>query len=258
MNNNSENYFPRSLTDDEKKYLFSVLPENKPGYKSYREKINELSVIGYGRFGGTNLILGKENEKPDLSIPSSPVFAAGYVIYDSVEVYIVIHEEEFDQIEIDISETILSDEIKEKKEINRWNYSEWKPGDRAPNDNGMVRQVDLSVDNYILAFAPTHKKIWVHNSATGINHFIPSGIFYNELMSIKGIRESKIVLNYNLLFEKLSEFGDNELFSAFINYNKLKRRIKFDYNQVEIKKEKESFFQKVFRRKKKSDERRNN
>lgn len=249
MNKNHENKFPRKLSVEEKEYLNFVLPENKPGYKLYRDKLNHLFVIGYGRFGGTNLILGKENDKPDLSIPSSPVLAAGSVIFNTGELYIIVHEEEYDQIEIDISETVKKEIIKEKSEIKRWSYSAWNPGEKAPDDNGYVREVVLHKDNFILAIAPSHKKIWIHNIKTGINHFIPSGIFYNELMSIKGIRESKIVLNYNLLFEKLSEYSDNELFTSFVNYNKLKKRIHFEYSYVKIDEKESSFLKNIFRRK---------
>ena len=46
--------FPRQLTSIESMLLFSVLPANKIGYNSYRDKINNLVVTGLGRFGGGN------------------------------------------------------------------------------------------------------------------------------------------------------------------------------------------------------------
>jgi hypothetical protein len=251
MINKPVNIFPRKLSDEETVFLNSVLPENKPGYNAYRKRIGELVVIGYGRFSGTNLILGNEKDVPDLSISSSPVFAAGNIIYDEGEVYILIHEEEFGQIEFDISTTLTGDFKKVTFENKSWNYSEWNPGNSAPNDNGYIREVTLLKNSFLLALAPSHKKIWVHDYNSGVNHFIPSGIFYNELMSIKGIRESKIVLNYSLLFDNVSNYTDNELISAFISYNKLKKRFKFEYVQIEEHSENKSIFEKGFWRKKK-------
>ena len=58
MYENSLNDFPRKLTERERDFLFSILPENKKGYKLYRDKIDSLFVIGFGRFGDTNLVLG--------------------------------------------------------------------------------------------------------------------------------------------------------------------------------------------------------
>ncbi len=77
MNDNSLNNFPRRLTERERDFLFSVLPGNKKGYKLYREKIDSSFVIGFGRFGDTNLILGKENSMIDLDIPSAPILQVG-------------------------------------------------------------------------------------------------------------------------------------------------------------------------------------
>ena len=128
------NVFPRKLTTQERELLFSILPEYKTGYNSYRKKINELMVIGSGRFGGGNFILGKENTKPDLSFPSSPVFATGTNVYTEATIDIAIHEEVDDEIEYDIS-VMNKDFIPETlTEIRKWNYSEWNPGNNAPND----------------------------------------------------------------------------------------------------------------------------
>ena len=88
--NQNENQFPRQLTSTENMFLFSVLPENKIGYKTYRNKINNLVVTGSGRFGGGNFVLGKEGTEPDLSFPSSPVFAIGTNVYKEGTIDITI------------------------------------------------------------------------------------------------------------------------------------------------------------------------
>src|SRR5512135_3741418 len=98
MLNSGAEQFPRELTRQEKYLLFSVLPEAKPGYKQYREKINALFVTGFGRFRNSNLILGKQNTIPDLSLSSAPVFAAGTIKIPNDEIDILINEEVDDEI----------------------------------------------------------------------------------------------------------------------------------------------------------------
>ena len=98
MNPGTE-HFPRELTNQEKYLLFSVLPGEKPGYRAYREKIDKLTVTGYGRFKNNNFILGTKNTIPDLSFSSSPVFAAGIATIPGDEIDILIHEEVDDEIE---------------------------------------------------------------------------------------------------------------------------------------------------------------
>ncbi len=105
LNNNNgrlNNTFPRALTELERECLFSVLPENKTGYKIYREKISKLKVNGAGRFGGGNLVLGMEGSIPDNSFSSAPVFASGTIEFDECNAEINIHEELDNEIEFDI------------------------------------------------------------------------------------------------------------------------------------------------------------
>ncbi len=221
--------FPRSLTSIENMVLFSVLPENKAGYNSYRNKIKALVVTGLGRFGGGNFILGKENTQPDLSFPSSPVFAIGTNVYKEGTIDITIHEEVDDEIEFDIS--IMNQFHQEGSipetltEIKRWNYSEWNPGDKAPNDSSYVREVKIIENKYILAIAPYHKRIWLHEYKSGINLLIPLSNFYNELMRVCSIKDTKVALNPSSFFENLKNFSDVELKLAFLSYNKYLKRI---------------------------------
>ncbi|MFO7446653.1 MAG: hypothetical protein R6W90_09810 [Ignavibacteriaceae bacterium] len=237
--------FPREITALEKELLFSVLPVNKPGYAGYRDKIERLVVTGQGRFGNSNFILGKAGSSPDLSLPSSPVFALGTIIYTMNKADIVIHEAVDDEIEYDIS---VDNDASELNEIKRWNYSEWEPGDNAPGDNSYVKETEIVNDEFILAIAPVDKKIWLHVKESGINMLIPVTNFYNYLMMVKNIRDKEKVFKPALLFADLKDFNDDELRLAFIAYNKYFKRIKIDYPQAQPAEQPKKNIFKLFKR----------
>ena len=226
----NENRFPRQLTSIENMLLFSVLPQNKIGYKTYRNKINTLVITGSGRFGGGNFVLGKEGTEPDLSFPSSPVFAIGTNVYKEATIDITIHEELDEEIEFDISARNQSSLPEALTEIKKWNYSEWNPGDKAPNDNSFVREITITKDEYILAIAPAHKKIWLHEYKSGINFLIPLTNFYNELMRVSNIKDASIALKPTSFFENIDKFNDEQLMLAFFSYNRYLR--KFDIQKT--------------------------
>lgn len=229
--NSGKAQFPRELTQQEKYLLFSVLPEEKPGYKIYRKKIDELLVTGHGRFKNNNYILGRMNTIPDLSLSSTPVFAAGTVKIPGDEIDILINEEIDDEIEFDLAiknSTNLPEEINEQ---GRWNYSVWNPGDRSPGDNKEVREVIIDQGRYLLAFAPSHKKIWLHENESGVNYIIPVTNYYNELMRFRRSKDPEEALNPKLLFQKLNDFPDDDLKYAFVLYNKYMRRFSIDFSK---------------------------
>lgn len=224
-------HFPREISQGEKKLLFSILPGEKPGYKKYRENIEKLFVIGEGRFGGTNLVLGKKDMKPDIISPSAPVFAFGSAVTNIDDYDIVIHEDIDDEIEFDIApKPGSSEEIVIQKS---WSYSEWAPGQNAPNDDSGVREIVIIPDNLILVIAPVHKKIWLHETSSGINYIIPVTNFYNYLMMVKNFRSMKIVSNQSLMFKNLDSYSDMELISTFLAYNKYFKRVNVDYSFFE-------------------------
>jgi hypothetical protein len=230
--NTTAKQFPRELTSVENMLLFSVLPENKSGYNSYRNKINNLVVTGSGRFGGGNFVLGKKGTEPDLSLPSSPVFAIGTNVYKEAMVDITIHEEIDDEIEYDISASSQNSIPETLTEIKKWNYSEWNPGDKAPDDNSDVREIIIN-DDYILAIAPQHKKIWLHEKESGVNFLLPVTNFYNELMRVCNIRDTKIALRPASFFEIHNQFTDDQLILAFFSYNKYLKRVNIDYTLLD-------------------------
>ena len=232
--------FPRELTGVEKKLLFSILPEDEPGYKIYREKIDKLSVTGYGRFGGTNLVLGKKEYKPDLFVSSSPVFAIGVVETNLGTIDVLIHEESDDEIEIDISggDIFVVDE----------NIG-WIPGALSPIDGSNVREVVIAPNRFVLAISQALKKIWLFEYDTGVNHLIPLTNFYNELMRAKNIRDPGRGLKPDLFFNELNLYSDNDLKTALLNYDKYMHKLKlpFDIRKDEPEKTRKGFSN-IFRR----------
>ncbi len=248
--NNKSGNFPRQLRDVEKELLFQILPENKKGYLNYRNKIKELMVIGIGRFGGNNFLLGKKGTNPDPQSPSSPIFAAGTVYMQNEEIDITINEEIDDEIEVDLSPKNSADLPEKLEIIETKSFSEWNPGDNDPYENKNVREVIIEKDNYLLVVAGAIHKIWIHDINTKVNHLIPVSNFYNELMSVKNIRAKEVVLNPKLLFESINDYSDSDLFSAFVKYNKYMRRINLDYDKVlhQPEEKKNKNFIKIFSR----------
>ncbi len=248
QNDNSFNKFPRRLTERERDFLFSILPENKKGYNLYRDKIDSSLVIGFGRFGDTNLVLGKENSPVDLDLPSAPIFASGVVVCKEGNVDILIHEEIDDEIEFDISFQYADKVPENLNEVKRWSYSEWIPGNKAPGDNSEIREIIIEPQKKILAIAPVHKKIWLHNYKDEVNYLLPVTNYYNYLMIIKNIRDPKIILKNKLLFKELDSYSDEELMLAFISYNKYFRRFNIDYNPIKSSNQKRTQKFKFFKR----------
>ncbi|MEJ2616445.1 MAG: hypothetical protein P8Z35_15930 [Ignavibacteriaceae bacterium] len=220
--------FPRKLTELERELLFSILPSDKPGYIKYRKKIENKYVIGIGRFGETNLILGNRLEKINIQDASSSIFAAGSIIYDEGKIEISINEEIDDKIEFDISPKDYELVFK-SEEIKRWNYSEWIPGHKSPKEKSNVREIVISPGKHLLVISAEEKRIWLHESESGINYLIPLSNYYNQLMIEKNIRDPKIALKPNLFFEdaagKHSDYTDIELRNSFLSYNKYLKKL---------------------------------
>ena len=235
MQQNSDEKFPRTLTEKEKEWLFTALPENKIGYKKYRDLIDSFSVIGYGRFGKGNLVLGDQNDTVDLEDSSSPIFAISNVAFEEANIYVTIHEEFDNQVEVDIK-SMLGEKIPNNLHQTKiWTYSTWLPGQKAPSDNSDVREIHLIRDELVLAILPTHKKIWIYNSKSGINHFIPVTNYYNELMHLLENRDPETALNPGRLFANANDFTDEQLAQAFLVYNKHWNRVELDYHLFEKK-----------------------
>jgi hypothetical protein len=225
--------YPRKLSEKEKELLFLVLPENKPGYKLYRDKINNRVVTGEGRFGVGNYFLCESGFSHDLSLSTAPVFALGTIyLKNSKNIDILIHEEDDNQVEVEFGEEINDNPILQTISVTLFSYfiiqvntySEWVPGMKSPFNESDVRLIGIKPEEYILAISGGEKKIWLHELNSGVNHLIPVSNYYNSLMLYRNERNAEKVLNPNLFFNNLGTFNDNELASAFILYNQYMRR----------------------------------
>ena len=216
--------YPRKLRNKEWDLLESVLPADRPGYKHYRDLISTMMVLGEGRRGAGNLVLGFEHDTADIGSPLAPVVAYGMVETTRDKFSITVREYVGEQIDIEIIST-SGDEIPDHfEEKRRWTYSTWTPGTPSPSTGSPVREI--AIDNAItLAIATAEKRIWVYDGRTGMNHLIPITNFYNELMLHKHIRDPKIALRSALFFQDLDTYNDRELRASFIAYNTMKRRV---------------------------------
>ncbi len=231
--------FPRKLNSIEKELLDFILPENRSGYAAINEKLKNLFVIGNGRFGGNNYLIGEKTDVIDLTAPSSPVIAAGYKTIDGKTYYVLLHEEFENIFEIDY-------QIVERKGKD-FTYSDWLPGQKAPGDNSELREITILPSEAVLAIAPKHRRIWVYVKKTGVNHFIPMANLYNEIMRVKGEKDPKIALDVKRIFTDHEILTDDEIRMGFYSYNKYLKKIELDYsyfNKVKPK-VKKSFFSKL-------------
>ncbi len=211
----------------ERGWLEWLLPEDRIGYREYRCALEKLLVIGQGRRGKGNLVLGRAGDEPDLTSPLPSVFAYGVIEAKEGTISILTREEAGAQIEIEIV-PMKGDTIPEIiTETKRWTYSTWWPGNSCPSCNGSLREVRLGTPapQAVLAICSTDRRIWVYDSMTGVNHLIPITNFYNELMLHKRIREPKIALDTSYLFSHLNAFYDADLALAFSVYNKIRRKV---------------------------------
>lgn len=236
----------QELSKNEIKLLYTILPENKPGYRKYWDLISTMKVLGEGRFGNGNFYIGTGATKPDLTIPSTPVFAVGIANTNSGDIDILIHEYEDDMMEIQLSQRISDNEEIIIREVV--GFSEWNPGDKSTGSNEVVKQFDIIKDKYILAIDKSNKKIWLHNQESGVNHIIPVSNYFNELMRLKKIKDENLFRLPLLFFDNLDDFTDEDFKLAFYQYNKFMRRFKIDINPQDLisaKPRKKKFF-KIF------------
>lgn len=221
QNSNNGEIFPRLLYEEEKEFLFAALPANKPGYKKYRERIACLFVIGYGRFDGGNYVLGLEDDKPELSVSSAPVLASADIWFEDKMISVLIHREQFGQIEFDIRSADSAEHLSDGKIIST--LSDWLPGMNVGKFS--VREIHFSGSEHVLAISPEMKRIWIYEKSSGINFPIPVSSYYNELMRLIGDRNPATALNPDRLFPGLADFNDAQLAQAFMNYNKFARHL---------------------------------
>ena len=248
MNLSNSNIYPRALTSQEKDWLYYVLPDTGTSYRTYREKIESMVVIGEGRFGEGNYVLGYEGDEPDLSYSSLPMFACGQIEFEEAKVQISVHELYDNKIEFSINE-IMGEAIPEgAKEIRRWSYSCWKPGSPSPFDNDELRAVELFnvKGEMVLVFSPAGRTIWLYEKASGVNWIIPVTNFLNEMLRGNSRIDRTKGLDISYVFSNLKLFNDDDFRKAVVQYNKHWRRV--DLNRLDSKPfmEKKGLFGKIF------------
>lgn len=219
-----------TLSPRDRSWIEWILPAEKSGYNVYRNLVGSMSVIGEGRRGKGELILGYEGAEADITTPLPPVFAYGAIETSFGTISITLREVNDNQISVEIVSQ-RSDEIPpEFEEARRWTYSTWSPGATCPQCGSGLREVVMHAagadqTQYVLAICEKDRRLWVFDGSTGVNRLIPVTNFYNELMLHKNIRDAKIALDSRRLFTELSAFSDEELTYAFVTYNKLKEKI---------------------------------
>jgi len=226
--NNSE--YPRPLLAREHDWIMWILPADRPGYSVYRDLIEGMVVLGKGRRGEGEIVLGHPGAQPDFSSPLAPLFAYGAVEFTGGMVSVSVREIRDDQISVEIV-SHGSDEIPAHfQERKRWTYSGWKPGDACPQCTRALREVPMhstgqDAGRLVLALCSPDRRLWVFESSTGVNRLIPVTNFYNELMLHKNIRDPAIALDSRRLFTDLAGFSDSDLTYAFLTYNKIKTKV---------------------------------
>lgn len=248
MSQNNERKYPRKLSDRETEWLFYLLPEDRPLYAEYRAKINSMLVIGEGRFGEGNLVLGHEGDEPDLSYSSLPVFACGQIIYKECRLQISIHEIYDNKIEVSIS-NISGDKIPGTlTEASKWSYSYWKPGSASPFEGDRLREIDIkkAKGELVLVLSPKNLSVWLYEAKTGLNRIIPVTNFINELLRGNASIDKTKGINIAYVFENLKKFSDAEFVKALVQYNKQWKKVELYDSDAAIEEEKKGLFKKLF------------
>ncbi len=241
--------YPRGLRNKEREFLEFVLPFDRPGYKTYRELIESMVVLGSGRRGNGNFILGYSGDTPDTQSPLASVVAYGAVESTRGAFTITVREFVGKQIDVEIVSTDGDEAPEHFEEKRRWTYSLWTPGNLSPATGAPVREI-LVGESATLAIASADKRIWVHEAASGMLYLIPITNFYNELMLHKNIRDPKIALQSKGFFREIENYSDHDLRSAFIVYNKLRPKVTITNTVIPQAKQTGSIsiFQKFFAR----------
>lgn len=242
--------YPRQLTSRELEWIDWILPRERPGYREYRDVVRSMPVIGEGRRGKGEIILGHSGAQPDFDEPLAPVFAYGAIETNFGTISITLRGIVNDQISVEIVSHRAEDVQEDFEEFRRWTYSTWKPGDLCPQCQKLVREVPMHAvgrgeEHFVLALCIKDKRLWVFEGASQANRLIPVTNFYNELMLHKNIRDPKVALDSKRLFTDLSSYSDLDLTYAFLTYNKLKTKVQVEGSIVADKKEKRSFVSKL-------------
>ena len=96
-----------------------------------------------------------------------------------------------------------------------------------------------------LAICRDDRRLWVYDSATGVNHPVPLTNFYNELMIWKHVRDPNVAFSSHRLFERLEEFTDSDLAGAFSTYNMIRTKVPVEGSLILPPHQRKSVFQRI-------------
>src|ERR1041385_402285 len=144
MGNNHTNVeYPRPLTGREREWIEWILPADRPGYRKYRAMIETMTVIGEGRRGKGEIILGFKEDKPDFSEPLAPVAAYGTIETNLGAISITLRENVDNQISVEMVSHRMEEVPQEFEELRRWTHSTWEPGKPCPQCQQPVREIPM-------------------------------------------------------------------------------------------------------------------
>ena len=226
--------YPRPLRPKERELLESVLPDDRAGYRDYRDRISAMEVLAQGRRGEGDLILGAPGQEPDVQSPLPPVIAFGVVETSRGTFTISVREHWQGQINAEIVSDRLEEIPDNLEEKHRWSYSNWTPGAASPASGGPVREIPVD-PNVTLGFGIQERRIWVHERSGGMVHLIPITNYYNELMRHKQIRDARIALSSSSFWDDLERYSADDLRAAFVSYNALRRRVELQADAFVIR-----------------------
>ncbi len=225
--------YPRSLTDLENDLINRVLPDGAPGHGPHREFIAGAVVIGQGRRGEGEIIMGTRGDLPDTDAPLPPVFAygvAGSGPPHNEEISVTVREIADGQLSIEIVGR-KNDRVDPGTRIESfWSYSQWRPGSPCPQCGLRAREAVVSEGKggspgQVLGICRADRRLWIFDGRSLTCRPVPVTNYYNELMLLKQIRDPEIALSSVNLFDRLGEYGDRDLTAAFHAYNRIRTKV---------------------------------
>jgi hypothetical protein len=189
-----------------------------------RDLIGSLEVIGEGRRGPGNIILGVPGDIPDMVSPLAGVIAYG-MLETTLDVFsITVREEAGRQVDVEIVSRRGGEIPEHFEEKRRWTYSLWGPGMPSPDAGGTVREIRLD-SRTVLALASGERRIWVWEGTGETVRLVPITGFSDGVMQARDVRDPATALRSSLLFERLGEYTDEDLRRGFARYNALHPKV---------------------------------
>lgn len=231
--------YPRRLSEIELKYLRYILPDSVAVYNEYFTQLAALWVIGHGRFGHENLVIGEENTVNTHHSGLGSIFSAGVYIENGTRTELLLHSMVEGQAEFDIMNQ------PEAKGDAAYTLSLWRPGVKLPGSAEKVREIPLMRDKLLLACDREKRQFWIFEYETQFNRIIPATNLLNEIRFVAGLKGE---LKPKEIFTQLDTVSDEKIVKAFIKYNKLFNKIEhLQITPPAPQKQQTGFFDRIFK-----------